>query len=147
MHLSLSELSNVGPIGLDKFALSLSHSEPIAALIATRSLIVGLIPSPMLFIFLPLATIGQPIVRGVCANTVCLTLFPVAVIYVTVFMDQSTLAVGLILSPETLVDGSVGPPLSTSALPGLSTGEPLAFVGFSNITIELYNRSTIQVFI
>jgi len=62
------------------------------------------------------------------SKPVCLVVLPLAIIDITVCMNQSAFTIGLIVSPVSLVHGTVGPDLNALALTNVRATEPLALV-------------------
>ena len=60
-----------------------------------------------------------------------LIVLPVAVVDITISMDQSALSISLIVGPVTLVHGAVRPDLDAFTLSNLLTTKPVSFIACS----------------
>lgn len=57
-----------------------------------------------------------------------LIVLPLAIINITIGVDEATLAVCLVISPETFIHGAIGPELNSLTLANLTAFEPLTLV-------------------
>jgi hypothetical protein len=62
------------------------------------------------------------------AIAMCFVILPVAVVDVAIGVNQSTLTVGLVVGPVSLIHRAIGPDLDTAALANAQSLQPFAFV-------------------
>ena len=82
----------------------------------------------MLFVLFPLTTVLRSVKMAVGSMAVRLVILPMAVINITICMDQSSFTVCFVVSPVAFVEGAVGPDLDPLALSDLCLTQPFALV-------------------
>ena len=76
----------------------------------------------MLQVLLPVALIASAIKMGVNTEAMSLVIFPLAIVDVSISMNEAAFTIGFAISPPTLVHGAIGPYLDalTLSYPGIN---------------------------